>query len=396
MILCTPHIIGRDRMAISKEDFERMCGQIMEGQKNIESKLDLRAGGLEQRVDAGLSNLQQQIDAMKEQNIKSGAAVKALALSTSTRMGAGSSNSGFSNSQSGASVASSDGTGWAKHDFKVMVFGLGDPKSKAQLIGIANESMRVHGIHYTRVMATSGRNFFSMIMPSVEDVDKLCSGRVEVRFCTSIFNIEAKPDRAPRSVQQKAGGRVTNQIFKLVTQFAATIQHYGTPALGSYKRDSENKTYKRQLMLEPTVCDDQNFILPLFEIVYQEDGSYLAVTAIDEAWVGSHAGYRHWHGYIMAAIADVNNKFSSRTAIAKYGFLRKKALFPEEVPTPAPKRGAEEISDSAPAAAALASSSPSPATPSAANGTQEPVFEDPDPDLDESGDKGKDAMDFHA
>ena len=127
-------------------------------------------------MDAGLSDLQKLINNLKDQNVKSGAAVKALALSTSTRMGAGSSGSGMSSSHSSANSVSSDGSGWIKHDYKVMIFCLGDPKSKAQLVGIANEYMKVQGTNYSRVMATSGRNFLALIMPTIEDVDKLCHG----------------------------------------------------------------------------------------------------------------------------------------------------------------------------------------------------------------------------
>ena len=70
-------------------------------------------------------------------------------------------------------------------------------------MSIANEYMKVKGTSYARVMATSGRNFFALIMHTTEDVDKLCHGRVEVRFGSSLFQLEGKPDRAPRSDKQK-------------------------------------------------------------------------------------------------------------------------------------------------------------------------------------------------
>jgi len=227
-------------------------------------------------------------------------------------------------------------------------------------------------------------------MHSVEDANKLCHGRVEVRFGAENFQIEAKPDRAPRTDKQKEGGRVTNMVFGLAQQFASTIKFVGTPALGSYRRDNASGTYKRQLVLEPVDVQGGHPILPLFDIVYWESGTMLAVIPIEDSWANEHRAYIHWYPTILAAIAAVNSKFANRTEIGKHDFIRKKVLFEEDVATPplTGQNGVQQVDGSLPPVqAAIAEPSSVPSTASAngeANGSGAGIS---DPNQEQSREK---------
>ena len=193
--------------------------------------------------------------------------------------------------------------------------------------------VRVKGTKDQRVWATSGKHFFGLIMESVGDVEKMRSGRVEVKFGSTLFELEGGPDWPPRSETQKQGGKITNTIFGAVTLLAQKIGYVGAPALGSYRKDSENGIHRRQLMLEPTVVDDSSQVLPLFDLVYLGDGSFVAAAQIDETTVYEHKGYQYWRVHIMVAMADVNTRLGNREVIAK---RKINVLFDADVATPPP------------------------------------------------------------
>ena len=115
-----------------------------------------------------------------------------------------------------STVSSSDD--YVVNPLRIMLFGLGPEKTRAQVKAIADMYCRAHGVVAVRTIASPGKAFCSIIVGDAVSAGKCLDNEVTTNYNGQSFRILGKPDREPRTQQQKAGVRVTDSVFNHVQE----------------------------------------------------------------------------------------------------------------------------------------------------------------------------------
>ena len=194
-------------MAFSAEN-AALLAALQASNKELASSFDTKLSSLESRMpsklDEGMKHMQEQIDRVNGgASAVGGSGALQLAVQHVRRAVP---RSGMSSASTRGSTSAS-GEDYIVNPLRVMLFGLGPAKTRAQLKQIADQYCCCLGIRSVRALASPGKTFCSILVASETDAGKCFDNEITVSQDGQTYRITGKPDREPRTLAQKVGGR---------------------------------------------------------------------------------------------------------------------------------------------------------------------------------------------